>query len=220
VKYAFKSLIVVVCIIACGCVTLAQSDPPPRVVTVSVTVQAPAGTPVEGIPVVLVSSVPSAAGKTNATGQVQLTGTFPAATTKIHAMLSQQSTQLVQNGSAAEWKKFDETVDSHSFRFSYPLDLATSNEYSLSIVGEAAIQVTGSLVWQNPQTEGYVVTVANGPPRDNVFPVGEGFVIKGLRQGEATELYVAHDDRQRVVVIPLSAEQTAASVNVGEIAGP
>lgn len=215
-------LVLVVATAIWACAALAQSDPPPpaRVVTVTVTVAAPAGTPVVGIPVGLLGSRPPAVGKTNAAGQVVLTGTFPAGVSRINAVLTVQSTALVQGGSSVEWKKFDEIVDAHCFRSHYPVILTDATSYTCSIIGEAAIQATGRIVWPDHASHQYTILVPNGPLRDNVFDVDDPFVIKGLRQSEATELYLVHDGRQRVIVIPIAASQAASSVDLGSIQGP
>lgn len=218
---AFCSLALMAISSLCAC----TSSPQPaasetRVVTVKITVEAPAGTPVVGIPVGLLMSRPQAVGKTNSAGKVVLTGTFPKGTSRVSATLVYQSTAVVQEGSSLEWKKFDDTVDAYWFRQPYQVQLTQSSAYTCSMVGEPAIQVSGTLEWEKPPPGNYVVVAPGGPLRDNVFSVGEPFVIKGLRKSASTELFLIHKYRQRVGFVVVSAAQAASSFDLGVIQGP
>lgn len=198
----------------------AQPAPTTRSVTVNITVEAPAGAPVEGLLLGLSLSRPSAVGKTNSAGQLQLTGTIPLDLQKLTVSLLSRSTQLAQTGSVAEENKYHALLDAHAFYRSYEIDLTARSTYSVSVVGQPAVNVTGQLSWIGDAPSECFAQATNVVMRDHVFGSTDAFEIKGVRKSAPAELYIYGQDRQRVVVVTLSAEQTASTVNLGKVPGP
>jgi hypothetical protein len=195
--------------------------PPPRVVTVEVTVEAPAGTPVVGIPVELYMSNPFAAAVTDATGKATITGTFPAGTTKIHAGIVMQSTELVRVGSSAEWRVAEATNKAFHFDRFYPIPLTTETAYTLQIVGTPAVTLTGKVDWAYPIKPQGSVVWSNFPESAMTHILANGeFEIGGIPTGEPIDLFVVWRDFQVLQTVHVTASQTQASGSVGVIPGP
>jgi hypothetical protein len=201
-----------------ACVT--AQTPTTRDVTVNITVEAPAGTPVEGLSLGLSLSRPSAVGKTSSAGQLQLAGTIPLDSQRLTVSLMSRSTQLAQAGSVAEENRYHALLDAHAFFRSYEIDLTAESTYSVSIVGQPAVNVTGQLSWVGDAPSECFAQATNVVMRDHVFGSTDAFEIKGVRKSAPAELYIYGQDRQRVVVVSLSAEQTTSTVNLGIVPGP
>lgn len=222
----FKLFWVVVLLACAACVStgesIAQTPPPTRTITVTVTVEAPAGTPVEGVPVGLGLSQPPALGKTDAQGHATLTGTFPQDVIRIHAGVCQISTPITRMGSLAEIDRFNAVIGAHSFQGLYPLDVGTATSYSMTIVGQPSIEVSGRFQMASPGwARDFSVSYAGQPLTDFLFPLdGEQFTLKGVPKGSDVDLVFGVSNRQRVQIVHLSAQQTQSAVSLGDVVAP
>jgi hypothetical protein len=165
-------------------------------------------------------SRPPAVGKTNSAGQVQLRGTFPIDAQETKVLLMPRSTYLAQEGSVAEEDRYHAVLDAHAFWKEYVVQLTTDTSYAIAIVGQDAVSVTGQLTWVGDQPEACDIQATGVAIRDHRFGPEEAFEIKGVRQNAPAELYVYAQDRQQMLVMSLSATQTATTVNLGTIPGP
>ncbi len=213
----------------CGAAWLALAQPaeppppppPPRVITVEVTVEAPEGTPVVGLPVTLHMSNPFVAAVTDSTGKATVTGTFPAGTTKIHAGIALQSTPYARSGSAEEWRVAEATNKAFHFKTANAIPLTQENAYTLRLVGTPAITLTGKFAWTLPGTPRGVVVRKDYPDTFSVNIAHEAeFDIGGIPLGEPIDLFVVWKCCQTIQIINLTAAQTQASGSLGELPSP
>ncbi len=191
-------------------------------VTVSVSVETPAGAPIADAPVQVYSDDGAAFGLTSANGTVTLTIELEPGDPDIVARLWDGSfhLDLSPDDRALAVSQFDLLRQTYHFAPHYFAQTdPAETQYQIEIEASPAIEATGRLVDDQgvPIPDASFGIGARGGQWFGVFRDAAGvFTMHGIRQGTSTELVVAMRGPQSFS-IPLTAQQTAQNVDLGDV---
>jgi hypothetical protein len=200
-----------------------RADDPPstRDVTVQVTVLDHEDHPLEGVNVTISSLPKGRVALTDASGQATFNLKIKSDLARLVGFLTPFSGALNQNKANLERRRYEEITKNHAFRQYYIITLLpVQSEYTLEIKGAEAVKATGRLVTAGGSPTQGVISRSDGPAF--LIPIAQDGAIElgGIPKGAAVQLFFSTVDTPEVKVVELSAQQTKADVQLGDVTEP
>jgi hypothetical protein len=194
--------------------------PSNRTITINVQLRKENGEAIAGVPIRAMLRGNGALSKTNASGDVSLVGEVDTSATSCLVCLTAKSPEQGVLDQLNDRDRFDEVTTQSAFRQYYKVALiATEDTYLVQIVGYPAITVSGRFVDQAGGPLDCEVTRLDSPTSldadtDGLFSVG------GVRRSTATELLCQSPNDGSYKAVQLSASQTLADIQLGDVVIP
>lgn len=204
----------------CSVALAAAAD---RVVAITVTVRSAGGTAVAGVPVSCERADGEMAGAITGTdGQATISLAMPDGAATVYTRVQQAHTDPMVAGRSQARAAYAAAISASHFRPWYTLEVAAeATTAQQTIEGSAAITVTGrSPEAESPRDNLTAFCYQTLPPLPSVHICKPEFSLPGLAAGSPALIAVSADWYPSVKVIELTAAETQANVNLGEVDVP
>lgn len=208
---------------ACLAMVSAGQSPPPDVrhITIDVRLQAPDGSPIEGIPMALLGSgLPRI--KTNAVGLAHIVADVPASAARCWVGPLPSTSDTYYQGRNADIARYQEIAN----RYWIGQELAVSlvegqSSYQATVQAAEGVHVRGRFVDAvGVPTQRLARAVISSTQDECPVDSEERFVSGAIQKDHPAELYVYVRPGTRVMMIPISAQQAAQDLDLGDIVLP